>query len=203
MIANLKIPKIELTAQQMKELGDREIKLVKADASLGISQEYTGSDLGKYKGVFGTSYSSYTDYKRNYMNRFTTRNFGAKNKWIAKGDAGGWMKRRNAAYVGVQGTKIKAYTGQSVISNEVGFVNLTLTGRMFSGMRVQNAKVNEVEVSFANIDREKVIGAEDLGRHIVGLNRENREIIEDMIAKILFKEVDTWAREDINIIINL
>ena len=41
------------------------------------------------------------------------------------------------------------------------------------------------------------LGAEDLGRHILGLNRENQEIIEDMIAKILFKEIDIWAREDI------
>ena len=95
---------------------------------------------------------------------------------------------------GKKGTKLKAYTGQSVVSNETGFVNETLTGAMFRNMFIADVKENEVTVSYASKDAGKVMGAEDRGRVVVGLNEENQEIIKDMVADYLFKKVDDWAK---------
>ena len=139
------------------------------------------ADKGKTQNLSGSKTSSYKSqqykkYKQNYMKRFTNR-------------------------TGSVGTKIKAYTGQSVVSNQTAFKNYKLTGKMFKGLHIQNPKVNEVTVSYMSKDTGKVMGASEAGDELVGLNNKNIGIIKDMIIKKMNKEVTQWAREDLNLVI--
>ena len=138
---------------------------------------------GISQGLVATKFGSYTSeaykkYKANYMKRFTDR-------------------------TGAKGTKLKAYQGQAVVSNETGFVNETLTGAMFRDMFVEEAIDNSVTISYAAKDAGKVLGAQDRDRIIVDLNQANRDKAVDEIFKIVSKNVDDWAKEDISITIKI
>ena len=115
---------------------------------------------------------SYKKYKNNYMKRFTER-------------------------AGSKGTKIKAYSGQSIVSNQTSFKNYVLTGKMFKGLHIQNPKVNEVTVSYMSKDTGKILGARAANDELVGLNNKNVNIIKDMIIKKYNKELDKWAKDDL------
>ena len=169
MMTNLKPPKIEVSAQKMKEIADRELQLVRKDAASGISQAPDGRKFRSYRSA------QYVKYKSNYMRRFTNR-------------------------TGAKGTLLKGHT--SVVSNEIGFVNETLTGRMYNDMYISSAQVNSVMVNFHPKDGRKIIGAADLGREIVGLNDKNIDIVEEMIFNILSKQIDDYAREDVVITVS-
>ena len=119
---------------------------------------------------------SYKKYKRNYMKRFTDR-------------------------TGAKGTKLKAYAGQSIVSNETGIKNYTLTGQMFKGLHIQNPKVNEITVSYLSKDTGKILGAREANDTLVGLNNKNIEIIGGMIIKKYNKKLDKWAKKDLNLTI--
>ena len=114
----------------------------------------------------------YKKYKANYMKRFTDR-------------------------TGRKGTKLKQYSGQSVASNETGFVNETLTGQMFRGLHIDEAKENEVTIAYMPKDAGKVIGAKNLGRELVGLNDKNIEMLQEAILKELDKEIEKYCKEDV------
>ncbi len=118
----------------------------------------------------------YKKYKSNYMKRFTDR-------------------------TGAKGTKLKAYTGRSIASNQTSTKNYTLTAKMWERLHTQNPKVNEVTVSFDSADRGKVLGARDNNDELVGLNNKNVNIIKDMIIKKYNKELDKWSKKDLNLII--
>ena len=168
MITNLKTPKIEVSAQQMKELGQEEIKLVRADANNGENQA-DGSGFSNINSPYKSE--QYVKYKNNWMRRFTDR-------------------------TGAKGTLLKGHT--SVVSNETSKKNYILTGRMYGDMYVSNPKVNEVTVNFHTKDARKIIGAMDKGHDdLVGLNQKNQNIILKMVTDVLFKGIDDWAREDI------
>jgi len=180
MITNLKTPKIEVSAQQMRELGQEEIKLVQADANNGENQA-DGSGFSNINSPYKSE--QYVKYKNNYMNRFTTMN--------------GPIRKHQA------GTKLKSLRGQSVISNETTRKNYILTGRLYGDMYVSNPKVNEVTVNFHTKDARKIIGAMDKGHDdLVGLNQKNQNIILKMVTDVLFKGIDDWAREDIVITVS-
>ena len=133
------------------------------------SLEGIGQD-GRKWGIYLSQ--TYVKYKSNWMNRFTD-------------------KRGN------KGTKLKTYQGQAIVSNQTSFVNMTLTGQMANGLHIESVKDNEVTMSYLPKDAGKIIGNEDLGRVVVGLNDKNQEIIKDEIIKYLNKNIDEWAREDI------
>ena len=121
---------------------------------------------------------AYVKYKQNWMNRFTDRQ-------------------------GNKGTKLKAYRGQAVVSNDTSHVNMTLTGQMANGLHIESVKDNEVLMSYMPKDAGKIIGNAVLDREVVGLNKKNIGIIGDMIFQELSKNTDEWAREDIVINISI
>ena len=153
---------------------------------LGLSQKRwirADAEKGVSQGLVATRFGSYRSeaykkYKANYMKRFTDR-------------------------TGNKGTKLKSHQGQAVVSNETGFVNETLTGAMFRDMFIQEAIDNSVTISYAAKDAGKVLGAQDRNRILVDLNKDNRDKSVDEIFKIISKNIDDWAREDINITIKL
>ena len=137
--------------------------------------------VGKTQNLSGSKTSSYKSeqykkYKSNYMKRFTNR-------------------------TGSTGTKIKAYTGQAIVSNQTSFKNYVLTGKMFKGLFIQNSRVNEVTVSYMSKDSGKVMGASEAGDELVGLNNKNINVVKDMIIAKMNKEVKQWARKDLNLVI--
>ena len=167
MITNLKTPKIEVSAQQMKELGQEEIKLVQADANNGENQ------------ADGSGFSNVNSpYKSNYMNRFTTMN-GPKRKH----QAGTKLKSLRGQSVISNETTRKNYilTGR-------------LYGDMYvSNPKVNEVTVNFHTKDARKIIGAMDKGHDDL----VGLNQKNQNIILKMVTDTLFKGIDDWAREDI------
>lgn len=168
-------PDINISAQLMKEIGLKEKEIIRRDSLKGISQDTTGSKFGAYKSA------SYKKYKAEWMRHRTTMN--------------GPKRKHN------KGTLLKGVS--SVISNETAFVNMTLTGKMAEGLHIESVKENEVVMSYLSKDAGKIIGNQALGREVVGLNKDNIEIVGDMIFKEMSKNIDDWAREDINITIKV
>ena len=167
MQSEIKMPDIKVPAFEMQKIAKREMILIKNDALRGKSQSPNGSSLGNYRS------RSYKKYKANLMRRFTDTKTGKKGDYI-KGYG--------------------AESGNVAKNSNTAFVDETNTGAMFRDMFFENAKDNEVTVSYASKDAGKVLGAEALDRIIVGLNDANQEIIKDMIADYLFKKVDDWAK---------
>jgi len=123
------------------------------------------------------SYASeqYKKYKANWMKRFTDR-------------------------TGARGTKLKAYSGVAVVSNETSFKNYTLTGAMFRDMFV-TSRDNECTVSFASKDRGKVLGALDHDDLLAGLSEKNIAVVIKMILGFMDKDLREWAKKDLVIIV--
>jgi hypothetical protein len=168
-------PDLTIPAQVMKEVGLKERELIRKDSLRGIGQDGSGSKFGAYKS------EAYKKYKQNWMRHFTTMN--------------GEKRKHN------KGTLLKGIS--SVISNETSFVNMTLTGKMAEGLHIESAKDNEVVMSYLPKDAGKILGNQALGRNVVGLNKNNIDIVGDMIFQEMSKNIDEWAREDINITVKV
>ena len=178
-----KSPKLELDASFMGKIGKTIIALMKADFKLGIMQDKAGSRSSAYKS------ESYKGYKSTWGRRKTTRTYKKGTKNIPAGTT------TNA------GTLLYGWT--SVINNKTDVKNYELTGKLQSGLHTENPKTNEITISYNQGDTGKILGANDNGDQLVGLNDNNIETIGDAIFQELSKQVDTWAREDIVITINI
>ena len=167
MATKITTPNINIDAKYMEVLGKRAIDMVEKDAWKGISQAPDGRKFGSYRS------KSYIKQKSRYMKRLTNRR-------------------------GAKGSNLKAVaSGQSVISNQTSFVNEILTGRMLRDMSLRNARNNYVEVHFMPKDTGKILGAQRLGREVVGLNNKNVELLQKDIVKYLDGNIQRWAKEDI------
>jgi hypothetical protein len=147
--------------------------MIKMDADKGMMQD----------GQSGIQYRSrqYKEYKARFGQRKTTDTKGNKPH------------------------KIKPVYGVQVTSNETAFVNMQLTGRLFRGLQsgIQALANNlGVRLSYSQADADKIFGAEDLGRDIVGLNEVNIEkVFQDVLAIIDTNIKEQWE-ESIKIVIS-
>lgn len=184
---------ISLPAQFMRQLGAKIKRLIIDDASVGI-----GQDNNILRGPYSPDYAR---YKRNNMRRLTKgegKTFTDKSgyffgKTYFKNKKAGYSKSKGYG----TGNRLKEYEGQSIISNEVGFVNMTVTGQLFKGLHVAEAKENEVTMSYLPKDAGKLIGNAQRGRIVTGLSDENQDVIRDEIVKYYDGLIDKWAKEDI------
>jgi len=180
MISNLKTPNLNVPRSEMAKIGDRIMNLIKDDCANGLGQD--GKNFPSYRS------EQYKKYKNNWMKRFTTRHY-----------PNGTTSRFGGIPAGTTtnaGTNLKSLGGGSAISNVTTHVNMTLTGNLLDGLHSIPFD-NAVVIAYNEGDKWKIFGNEEYGRNIVGLHDTNIEKVGDMIFKILSKEIDDWAREDI------
>lgn len=144
------------------------------DMIAGFCQAYTGA----------SSYLSakYVKYKNNYMNRFTTRHY--KDGTVTN-----------------KGTKLKAYSGQSVKSNKTQKVNMYLTGQTIDGLEYKRSTPTSLTMSYKEKDEMKIKGNEDLGRHITTLTDANQDKVLMRIEDELEKNIKEFYRGTIKVTI--
>ena len=156
-------------------------KWILQDMIKGVCQAYTG----------GTGYLSatYLKYKANYMKRFTTRTYKKGTKHISAGTTT------------TAGTKLKAYEGISIRSNNTSQVNMLLTGQTIEGLEYKSSTDTSLKMSYKDKDEKKIIGNEDLGRFITTLNEENQTKAVKMIEDELMKNIKNWERGRIRLVV--
>ncbi len=171
------MPTTKATAPELKVPVSDMVKIAKKERML-IEKDARDGITQEPVGGKTSPYRSepYKKYKSNYMKRFTDR-------------------------TGAKGTKLKAYTGRSIASNQTSTKNYTLTALMWRRLHTQSPKVNEVTVAFDPADRGKVLGARDDGDELVGQNNKNVNIILKMILKKYDKEIKKWSKKDLNLTI--
>ena len=179
---------LTLSESFMKKIGLKEKELIRQDSLRGVGQDLAGSSMGAYRSV------DYKKYKANWMNRLTNK-AGKQKKVIAQ-----TIEGRNRI---TTGGKLKAYQGQPVVSNQTGFVDMTLTGQMAKGLHIKSSSENMVEMSYNLGDTGKIIGNALLGRQVVGLNEKNIEAVKYLVMSELSKGIDEWAKEDVVINIRM
>jgi len=111
----------------------------------------------------------------------------------------GYMRRRTNR-TGSKGTLLKGMEG-SVRSNQTAFKNYTLTETMWRRFHNKNPKVNEITVEYDQADKGKIMGADDNGDQLVGLNNANVNTIRIMLIKYINKQLGKWAKDDLNLTI--
>ena len=121
-----------------------------------------------------------------------------KSKW-QDGKTGGSYSKQYAKYKAnnmrrfTDGKRLKKYKGVSIVSNKTNKVNMTLTGDMANSLKLKTKEVTGAGGSFVmsyKNDKEtigKVIGNQELGRDVVGLNDKNQKIILNMYIDELNK----------------
>ena len=161
-----------------KKLAVRIRKWVKADMIKGQIQGKPSKYSQKRK---RTGQKIYVDYKKNFMNRFTTREIGGVTK--------------------AKGTKLKAYEGVSVRSNITSSVNMYLTGQLIDGLRYGGNDRKALTMTYNPKDKDKIVGNEKLGRDIRTLNVANQKKVKVQIIKQFDKNKRKFLKK--NIVINI
>lgn len=121
----------------------------------------------------------YKKYKSNYMKRFTNK-------------------------TGNVGTKLKAYTGNSIVSNRTNTVDMMLTGQTIqgSGQTIQGLHfVSSTALggisSYDPKDAKKIEGNRKYGREICTLREENRQKLIKKVSAELDVSIRQWCKDKI------
>ena len=85
------------------------------------------------------------------------------------------------------GKRLKAVGSASLPGTQNTKVNMTLTGQMANSYKIIKKKSDSITMSYKIKDAGKVIGNQELGRDVVGLNNKNEKIILDMYTRELVK----------------
>lgn len=150
---------------------------IKRDMMAGVVQEYTSSR--------GRVYSkTYAKYKKNYMNRLTTRTYKKGTKHIPAGTTTR------------AGTKLQAYSGVSIRSNS-STPNMLLTGQTIDGLEYKSSTATSLTMSYKDKDKEKIENNELLGRSITTLNNKNQDFVVNQLEDELSKNITDWERDKI------
>lgn len=99
------------------------------------------------------------------------------------------------------GKRLKNMYAQTIESNQTGFVDMTLTGHTKRGLKVKRANKTGVEMGFDSSDAKKIIGNQERGYDIVGLNEKNIDMVKEEILKQFDR--NTSKLKDININVRL
>jgi hypothetical protein len=118
---------------------------------------------------------SYKKYKNNYMNRFTDR-------------------------TGKKGSKLKAYTGQSIKSNKTDKVNMILTGQLFNRLTKSASGAYSVTMDYGKENEMKIEGNEERGRDVRNYNDKNMNELTRKLDSFYQKKFNKGIK---NIIINI
>ena len=195
-----------------RRLGQYMINRIREDMSKGISQNPDGNMRDN------TYSKGYAKYKRNGMYRYsTTAEFSLRGKMTesqmmsvarfvnagglhtklikTKKKGGGWEYSIKGSEIGKtkkgyknKNKRIDGYEGVSISSTETSFVNLELTGKLKQGLKIKETTDDSVTLSYRQEDIGKILGAESLGRSIVGLNDKNKDLAVEMIKQELSKK---------------
>jgi hypothetical protein len=138
---------------------------------------YQDMQDGKLQGKQDSYRSAqYVKYKQNYMERLSNRG-------------------------GKQGTKLKAYAGRSIRSNEIGSVNMLLTGDLINGLQRKSSTPTELTMTYADKDEGKIVGNERFGRDVRNLTNDNCTKVANKMRAELTQNILNWEREKIIITI--
>jgi hypothetical protein len=100
------------------------------------------------------------------------------------------------------GNRLKQYQGRQIVSNQVAYVDMTLTGETFrnymNGIKVQPDNLG-VSLGYSAQDADKILGNQKHGRQVVGLNKQNTDFVYDEIFKAILKPIDESWKKDITI----
>jgi len=155
---------LHFTQNFWKGIGNQEALMITDDSINGIMQD----------GMRDLQYISeqYKKYKANGMRAF------------------GRGKKKAVA-----GKRLNDYQGVSIINTDISKVNMQLTGQTLKGL-TNNIKPHDdgmgVTISYDLKDADKIFGNQDRGRNIVGLRKEN----QDMIYQEILKSVDENIRTE-------
>lgn len=117
----------------------------------------------------------YVKYKANRFERFTNR-------------------------TGTKGTKIKAYRGMPIESNQTSFVDLTASGKMLNSLKPKNSGEDWVIMAFSPDQAGKVIGNKRYGYNVVGLNDKNKlKVKAAMITEMKKRQLELPKKLVINV----
>lgn len=198
MKLNLKdIPK--LGSKFWKELGGKIPGWIKADALVGLMQN--NNQKMRYRS------KEYTKYKANDMRRFTKgegKTFSDKEgyfygKTYFGNKKAGFSKKKGFG----TGDRLKAYKGVSIESNNVAFVDLTLTGRMINSLRPTKSDDYGVLMSYGQDQVGKILGNKMRGYDVLGLNDKNKLLTKNEIIKELKRRKEKLIPKKIDIVIGI
>ena len=168
----------ELTPKFWMFVGTEVKKWVDIDCRKGKMQDHTANHPLSRK---------YKKYKDNDMRRFTDgKRLG--DTMSSKGGKQRTLKPRRFPLV-----------GKSLQTFGVPYVKMILTGDTIRGLKPTKASKNGVTMGFNQKDSVKVLGNQQIGYNIVGLNRENIERVRQEIIKEFNKNKVKFLKKDIKI----
>ena len=174
---------VRFTQRFWIKVGSELVKRIRADAG---------------QGKFQTDEPVKTTYSLGYA-RLKERRFkhATKRRYIVEqGDGMSYtqksmLRKRD----GRKGERYSAYKGVSIASTNTSFVDMTVTGQTLRGLHVKESSNKNVLLSYQAKDAMKIIGNQERGlnRRLVGLNRKNQKVVEEMIIdaiqEAIIKEV--------------
>ena len=156
-----------------------------------ISEKYVPNDCRKGKMQDHTANHplspKYKKYKDNDMRRFSDgKRLG--DTISSKGGNRRTLKTRRFPLV-----------GKSLQTIGVPYVTMMLTGDTVRGLKPEKATKDGVTMAFNDADTVKILGSQQIGYNIVGLNRANIERVRQEIIKQFNKNKVKYLNKDIKI----
>lgn len=189
---------VMLKPEQWAKIGRFVVKWIREDFAKGIFQN--GKSSLKYIS------NTYKRYKSNAMKKMrkdvykqTDIGSGISDKFKMKVGT----KKAFTNYGKSTGDRLQAYRALPIESTTTSFVDMTLTGHLKKGLKVQSSDESSVTLAYDSADTDKIIGNERLGRVVTGLNDENVKKARQMLIEELNKNIDLQKLPDLNINIKL
>ena len=174
-------------------------KLVPADCAKGIMQDGTRNHPLS---------PQYRKYKANDMRRFSDgQRLGSPVKLSEKGSKttrkGSSMNERLAMQFGKTKTVPKQrqfpLMGKSLMDQGKPYVTMRLTGDTVRGLHGVKPTKDGITMTFRPKDSVKILGNQQIGYNIVGLNKVNIELVRQELIKELRKNKAKYLNKDIKI----
>jgi len=173
---------VRFTQRFWIKVGSELVKRIRADAGQGKFQ--TDEPVK-------TTYSlGYARLKERRFKHTTKRRYAVNQGGMEYGKKDVFRKKN-----GRKGERYEAYKGVSIASTNTSFVDMTVTGQTLRGLHVKESSNKNVLLSYQEKDAMKIIGNQERGlnRRLVGLNRKNQKVVEEMIIdaiqEAIIKEV--------------
>uniref|UniRef100_A0A6M3JXB9 Uncharacterized protein n=1 Tax=viral metagenome TaxID=1070528 RepID=A0A6M3JXB9_9ZZZZ len=173
----------KFTPSFWRKVGAFAVKWIREDTQKGIFQNDMRHDT--YRSA------QYKKYKQNDMRRFT------KGKKLGYGRATQSSRSGGSVQSTVQGTRLKAYAGKSIASNQTSFVNMLLTGDLLKGLKTRTADNSSVTIAYDSADAGKLLGNEKYGRAMRTLRPANIDKVASLVSDFLDGKLKEWCSEPI------
>jgi len=160
------------------KVGSELVKRIRADAGQGKFQTDE-----PHKATYSPGYAR---LKERRFKHATKRRYAVNQGGMEYGQKEVFRKKN-----GRKGERYSAYKGVSIVSTNTSFVDMTVTGQTLRGLHVKESSNKNVLLSYQTKDAAKIIGNQERGlnRRLVGLNRKNQKVVEEMIISAIQEAV--------------